>query len=87
MSAISLSVEKLRELGLPYEAIHDEIIGTSRWSIQHKIIFEFHGKYYETEYQVGATEVQDERPWEYDKDVDCYEVELVEKLVKVWERV
>jgi hypothetical protein len=84
---IKLSVEKLRDMDLPYSAIHDKIVGTSRWSIQHEIVFEYEGKHYETSYQVGATESQDEGPWEYEKEVDCYEVELVEKVVKIWQRV
>lgn len=73
------------ELGLPYEnAIKDTIIDTGRWSIIHEIIFEDKGKFYSTTYSVGATECQDERPWEYEKEVECVEVELKEVKVKKW---
>ena len=73
------------ELDLPYKnTIIDEIVDTSRWSIHHRIIFEDKGKFYETYYSEGATEMQDESPWEYEDEVDCTEVELREVKVKKW---
>ncbi|MDD4779099.1 MAG: hypothetical protein PHT02_00650 [Tissierellia bacterium] len=88
MNKIKFSKEFLRnELDLPYGAIEDNITDTSRWSIHHTIIFEHEGKYYRTHYSEGATEMQDERPWEYDNEVECTEVHQVEKVVKVWEAV
>lgn len=72
------------ELDLPYTAISDKIIDTSRWSVLHKIVFEDNGKFYSTTYSVGATEMQDERPWEYQTKVECTEVELKEVIVKKW---
>lgn len=75
----------VNELDLPYEnAIEDNIVDTGRWSIYHKIIFEDNGKFYRTHYSVGATECQDERPWEYEDEVECEEVELREVMVKKW---
>jgi hypothetical protein len=74
----------LNELDLPYSAIYKEIVDTSRWSIHNRCIFEHDGKFYEAFYSVGATESQDESPWEYDKDVECTEVELREVKVKKW---
>lgn len=64
------------ELELPWSAIKNTITGTSRWSVHHEIIFEDKGKFYKTHYSEGATECQDERPWEYDENVECVEVEL-----------
>ena len=72
------------ELDLPYSPILDEITDTSRWSIHHRIIFGDNGKFYETHYSEGATEAQDERPWEYEDEVTCTEVELKEVKVKKW---
>lgn len=77
----------INELDLPFKAIEDEVIDTSRWSIHHKIIFEHDGKFWQTWYSVGATEMQDEAPWEYEKEIECTEVHQVEKLVKIWEVV
>lgn len=74
----------INELDLPYSAILDEITDTSRWSIHHRIIFAYQGRFYETHYSVGATENQDESPWEYDDEVECVEVELKEVKVKKW---
>jgi len=73
-----------RELDLPSSALVDDIIDTSRWSTHHKIIFEHEGKFYQTEYSRGSTEQQDERPWEYEEEVDCDEVELKEVKVMRW---
>lgn len=72
------------ELDLPCSALVDDIIDNSRWSIHHKIIFEDNGKFYQTYYSVGATECQDESPWEYDETIECTEVELREVKVKKW---
>ena len=75
-----------KELGLPYDCklIEDNIIDTTRWSIIHEIVFEDHGKFYMTTYSEGATEMQWEKPWEYDDEVECTEVELKEIKVKKW---
>lgn len=73
------------ELDLPYEnTIVDRIVDTTRWSIIHEIVFEDNGKFYMTTYSEGATEIQDERPWEYDDEIKCIEVELKEVKVKKW---
>lgn len=75
-----------KELGLPYDCklIEDDIIDTTRWSIVHEIVFEDNGKFYMTTYSEGATEYQNERPWEYEDEVKCTEVELKEVKVKKW---
>lgn len=61
------------------EVVKDDIIDTSRWSIHHEIVFKYEDKYYRTTYSVGATESQDEIPWEYEDEVECEVVEPVEK--------
>lgn len=75
------------ELDLPDSAIRDTIIDTTRWSIIHEIIFSHDNKFWKTTYSVGATENQDESPWEYETLVECIEVELVEKTIKTWQPV
>lgn len=63
------------------EIVVNEIMDTSRWSTHYTLIFKKDGKYYQTSYSVGATESQDERPWEYEDEVECVEVEPYEKTV------
>ena len=75
------------ELDLPYSAVEDKVVDNSRWSIYHKIVFEYNGKHYSTYYSAGATEMQDESPWEYEEEVECIEVELKEVMVKKWVEV
>lgn len=73
------------ELELPYNAIEDDVIDTSRWSILHEIVFQDNdGKFYKTSYSVGATECQDEAPWEYEDNITCYEVEKKKVVVEKW---
>lgn len=72
------------ELDLPYSALEDTIYDTSRWSIHHKIIFEHEGKFYQTYYSEGATEMQDESPWEYKDKIECYEVIKKKVMVEQW---
>ena len=75
-------------LGLPYENyIVNQIYETGRWENFHKLIFEDEGKFWKTTYAVGATEMQDSGPWDYEDQVKCTEVHQVEKLIKVWEAV
>jgi len=69
-----------------YEKIEDKIEDISRWSVSHSMVFKFEDRYYESYYSVGATEQQDEEPYEYaDDEIECEEVKQVEKVVKVWE--
>lgn len=77
----------MEELDLPYSAKEDEVVNNTRWSILHDIIFEYEGKFYKASYSVGATEEQDEGPWEYEDEIECAEVHQIEKVVKVWEPV
>lgn len=68
------------------EVISDEITDTSRWSIHYEMIFKTDGKYFRTHYSRGATECQDESPYEYAADdIECTEVIPVEKTVIVYE--
>ena len=70
------------------EIIEDTIFDHSRWSVGHTLIFRAQDKYFKTYYYVGATEYQEEYPFDNcDDDVECYEVEEVEKVVKVWQEV
>ena len=87
-------VETMRDIARSesdeYETVKEEPVDTSRWSIQYEVIFKEikTGKHYRTYWQRGATEYQDEQPFEYDKGVVmCDEVALVEVLVKEWRKV
>ena len=75
-----------------YELIYDKIEDTSRWSIIHEMVFKdkVENKFYSVSYSEGATECQDESPFEYEPaDVECDEVVpkevVVTKYVKVEE--
>ena len=67
--------------------IEDVPMSKSRWSTSYKLIFELDGKTYQTSYSVGSTEMQEERPWEYESEITCIEVEPVEVMKIVWKPI
>lgn len=68
--------------------ISNELVDTSRWSLHYTMIFPYGNKFYEAHYTRGATEQQDESPWEYSGElIECYEVKPVTKTITVYERV
>lgn len=70
-----------------YVIVENEVYDTGRWSVYCRLIFcDPHGKAWKTLYSVGATEMQDQEPFEYD---DCMAtlVRPVEKTVIVYEEV
>ena len=70
------------------ETIKDEIIDNNRWSIIHERIFKWEGKFYKTTYSVGATEIQDECPYEHDEAlIECPEVEPVPEVIIVYKEI
>lgn len=79
--------EFLRELWDGDEnVVETKMTGNSRWSIQYRRIFKHEGKLYETRFRRGATECQDECPYQDESDlVECQEVFPVQKTVTVYE--
>ena len=71
-------------LGLPYSAMINNIVDHRRWSVVHQIIFKHEDKFYQTYYSEGATECQDESPWEFDDEIECVEVQKVKITTEVW---
>ncbi len=81
------------------EVLDDTIYDSGRWSIHHKLTVRVNGypdvgpwagmggKVYQTTYSVGATEQQDEQPWQYEDVVTFTEVRSVRKFIDVWEIV
>lgn len=68
--------------------IDSGIDGKRRWSVDHWGVFAHEGKFYRTTYSVGATEQQDESPYEYEDDmIECPEVVPVSKTITVYEKV
>ena len=84
---MKFKTKELKKIGLPYSAILDEMVESTRWSIIHRIVFQFNDKFYETHYSIGATEMQYESPWEYETEIEATEVELVEVRVQQWKPV
>jgi hypothetical protein len=50
-----------------FAIIEDKIVGKRRWSTEYEIVVQrkSDGKYFKDGYRRGATESQDERPYEY----------------------
>jgi len=79
------SVEFMRDVlwgdAANVEIIKNEIFDTTRWSNCYELIFDFEDKLWMCSYDVGATEQQEQRPWEYEDHVECVLVKPVEKTV------
>lgn len=60
--------------------VRDTIVGNSRWAIQYELIFKYDDKLYRAYYSVGATECQDETPWQDEDEIKCIEVMAVPSI-------
>lgn len=75
---------------LNFELVHQELVDTSRWSHIYERVYKDldTGKFWHTSYSTGATECQDEPPYEYEGDeVEFVEVVPVEHTVVKYEVV
>ena len=73
--------------GTEYEVVLKKITGNSRWSIENDLVIKeiATGKFGKTNYRYGATENQDEGPFEDDEDIiEFDEVFPVEKTIIVY---
>ncbi len=69
---------------IPLVMIKETITDTGRWTITYEAVIQdlTDGKFYKIWYSRGATEMQDESPFEYDGDeIECVEVEPFQKTV------
>jgi hypothetical protein len=74
----------------PLEIIENEMKDTTRWSIIFLLVFKdaTDQKFYLTNYSRGATESQDEQPFEYEGDeISCDEVAPVETVTITYQKV
>lgn len=79
---MKFSKELLKELVYEYPGggyggcivIEREMIGQRRWVTEYTQVFQYEGKFYRTNFDMGSTEMQDGEPYEYEDD----EIELKE---------
>lgn len=67
-----------------YKTVDDEHIEDSRWSASHYLVIqrESDGKLFGASYSTGLTEMQEERPFEYDgPEIEFREVEAYEETI------
>lgn len=66
-----------------------QITGHGRWSVNYQAVFlnKSSNKFYLLCWNVGATEMQDEQPFEYLNEVEITEVQKAAKMVIAWEPV
>jgi len=87
---LKLTAEEAREIiwgdSDEFKVVSDTITGLSRWSVKHKLIIQrlSDNKFFASNYSRGATEIQDEQPYEYGDPV-FEEVFPVEKNIIVYE--
>lgn len=80
--------EELLDLGLPDSAIENKLVDHGRWSLHYECYFRTddlpEGYAWQAMYSVGATEQQDERPWQHEETVTATLVRRGQKLVEGW---
>jgi hypothetical protein len=83
---MKFSKDFLREgTWLKKDTVVKEIVGRGRWAVDYRRVFRHEGRFYETFYSVGATEGQEQSPYDSDPDeIECREVKAVEKTVTVY---
>jgi hypothetical protein len=65
-----------------------KLVDHSRWNIIYEVVFKYFDKYYQTHFSRGATEMQDEEPYEHDDDeVFCPEVIPTQVVHTVYTKV
>lgn len=71
------------------EVISDRLCDHSRWAVRHELIFRTPaqpaGEAWKVYYDVGATEQQDEQPWEHEEKIVATLVRATKKTITVWE--
>ena len=88
---LTLKAEEARSIAYGdhelFETVTSEITDTTRWSICYEKIAKriSDGKFFKLNYRVGATEMQDESPYEWVDEVSIPEVFPVEKTIIVYE--
>lgn len=70
---------------LKFELIQKELVDTSRWSHIYERVYKDLNteKFYATNYSSGATECQDERPYEYDGEMIEFVEVVPTEVVKI----
>ncbi len=68
-----------------FRVVYDNIDGQSRWSITHEIVVKrvSDGKFFMSYYSTGATESQDESPYEYG-DAEFKEVFPMQETITMY---
>lgn len=77
MPSIQIPKSEMQDL-IYTTVVRTRIIDHRRWAVTYEVIFERDGKLYRSTYDRGATEYQNEEPYEYDNDpVECKEVRKI----------
>ena len=89
IKTIGISREEMLDIlwGSTDIILSDKVVDHARWSVVHTLIFKYDDKIYRTVYCVGATEYQEESPWECEGIVTCTEVEAVKETITVYQDV
>jgi hypothetical protein len=67
--------------------ISTEIKRVNRWTVTYRAVFEYNDKFYETFYDFGSTELNEEQPYRNEPDeIECNEVIPISKMITVYER-
>lgn len=68
-----------------YTVVQNDIVGTSRWSTEHTLVIKSKetGKFYTSYYRQGATEMQEESPFENDGEMITFHEVVPEEVTVI----
>lgn len=79
-----ITKDQFEELGLRWDGsavVRDEIVDTTRWGIIHRVVFLLDGAFWQVEFEVPATEMQETDPFEYGDTIEARKVEPHQVMV------
>jgi hypothetical protein len=88
---LTLKAKEARSIAYGDHELFEDVVSTitsvTRWSICYEKIIKriSDGVFFKMNYRVGATEMQDESPYEWEDEVSIPEVFPVEKTIIVYE--
>lgn len=92
MAKLTMTAEEARDVlygdSTEYTVVEDKFIEATRWSLCSSLVIrrECDGTYWRTKYRTGATEYQDEQPFDYTDPV-FVEVRPVKQTITVYEEM
>lgn len=82
MPTMTLAKEEALSILESGDYISNNLYDERRWVNSYELIFKYNDRIWRLYYDKGKTEIQDERPFEYDDKIEC--TEMMEVMIPGW---